>query len=105
MFTFFRPFFSFKPISGSFQCHPPFCEEVLEAMVDHVETILLESAEPLSFILFIPEWQCPALEKLEKSQFRRKQVVIPAQEHEYRHGFQHIINRFEYFVFIEIACY
>lgn len=49
----------------------------------------------MSFILFIPEWQCPALEKLEKSQFKRKQVVIPAQEHEYRHGSQHIINRNE----------
>ncbi|GLH02986.1 Phosphorylated CTD-interacting factor 1 [Gryllus bimaculatus] len=86
------PLLDFKPVSGSFEANPPFCEELMEAMVNHFERLLADSPEPLSFIVFIPEWRDPApnaLLKLEASHFKRKQVVVPAYEHEYRHGFQH----------------
>ena len=33
----FSPIFDFHPISGSFEANPPFCEELMEAMVDHFE--------------------------------------------------------------------
>ena len=33
----FRPILKFHPISGSFEANPPFCEELMEAMVDHFE--------------------------------------------------------------------
>lgn len=67
----------------------------MEAMVDHFENLLQESQEPLSFIVFIPEWRDPpteALIRLESSRFKRKQTVIPAFDHEYRHGFQHVMT-------------
>ncbi|XP_046411649.1 mRNA (2'-O-methyladenosine-N(6)-)-methyltransferase isoform X1 [Neodiprion fabricii] len=92
------PFLDFRPISGSFEANPPYCEELMEAMVNHFEQLLADSVEPLSFVVFLPEWRDPApnaLLKLESSHFKRKQVVVPAMEHEYRHGFQHILPKGE----------
>lgn len=92
----FRSILDFKPIAGSFEAHPPFCEELMEAVVAHFENLLRESVEPLSFIVFLPEWRDPspaALLRLEASSFKRKQVVVPAFEHEFRHGFQHILTK------------
>lgn len=91
------PFLDFRPVSGSFQANPPYCEELMEAMVNHFERLLADSTEPLSFVVFLPEWRDPApnaLIKLEGSHFKRKQVVVPAMEHEYRHGFQHILPKY-----------
>ncbi|KAK0081013.1 hypothetical protein PV325_012942 [Microctonus aethiopoides] len=92
------PFLDFRPVTGSFEANPPYCEELMEAMVNHFERLLSDSTEPLSFIVFLPEWRDPApnaLIKLEGSHFKRKQVVVPAMEHEYRHGFQHILPKGE----------
>lgn len=86
-----------KALSGSFQANPPFSEELMEAMVNHFERLLSDSTEPLSFIVVLPEWRDPApaaLLKLEASHFKRRQVVVPAFEHEYRHGFQHIVAKY-----------
>ncbi|XP_013083878.1 mRNA (2'-O-methyladenosine-N(6)-)-methyltransferase-like [Biomphalaria glabrata] len=87
------PFLDFYPTSGSFEANPPFSEELMVAMVDHIENLLEETNEPLSFIIFIPDWRDPpseALLRLESSKFKRKQFACPAKEHEYRHGFQHM---------------
>nr|CAG4640682.1 EOG090X02BU [Eulimnadia texana] len=92
----FRPILEFKPVSGSFEANPPFCEELMDAMVNHFERLLGDSNEPLSFIICIPEWREPAppvLKRLEDSSWKRRQVVVPTYEHEYRHGYQHIIAK------------
>lgn len=86
----------FHPFAGSFEANPPFSEELMDAMVDHFESLLSESGEPLSFIVFLPDWKDPPVEaliRLETSRFKRKQITIPALEHEYRHGFQHICSK------------
>lgn len=93
----FSPFLQLKAVSGSFEAHPPYSEELMESSVDHMERLLGDSPEPLSFIVFMPDYREPtpnALVRLESSQFKRKQVTVPAYEHEYRHGFQHVLNRF-----------
>merc|ERR1719420_1177193 len=67
-------------------------------MISHFERLLEDSLEPLSFIVFLPEWRepaPPALLKLEASRWKRRQIVVPALEHEYRHGFQHAIPKSE----------
>uniref|UniRef100_A0A3Q2Y4I0 mRNA (2'-O-methyladenosine-N(6)-)-methyltransferase n=1 Tax=Hippocampus comes TaxID=109280 RepID=A0A3Q2Y4I0_HIPCM len=90
------PFLSFCPVSGSFEANPPFCEELMDAMVTHFEDLLEQSSEPLSFIVFIPEWRdpvTPALGRMEGSRFLRHQMSVPAYEHEYRSGSQHICKR------------
>lgn len=95
------PVLDFHPISGSFEANPPFCEELMEAMVDHFESCLEESHEPLSFIVFIPEWRDPpteALIRLESSRFKRKQMVIQAYSHQYRHGFQHRVPKDDLYI-------
>lgn len=123
---FCRPCLDFAPLSGSFEANPPFCEELMDAMVSHFEVgvlptdgagtiaegpsgqdlistpsfppqkLLESSPEPLSFIVFIPEWReppTPALTRMEQSRFKRHQLVLPAFEHEYRSGSQHICKK------------
>lgn len=92
------PFLELRPVSGSLVAHPPHCEELVEAALRHMERLLQEAAEPLSFVVVLPEWadtHAHALHKLQASHFKRKQVVIPAFEHEYRHGFQHVLPKNE----------
>lgn len=88
----------FFPVAGSFEVNPPFSEELMEATVNHLERLLTESQESLSFIVFFPDFRDPvpvALTKLEASRYKREQLLIPAYDHEYRHGFQHIMPRNE----------
>ncbi|KAM4588305.1 mRNA (2'-O-methyladenosine-N(6)-)-methyltransferase isoform 1-T2 [Odontesthes bonariensis] len=92
------PFLSFRPVSGSFEANPPFCEELMDIMVTHFEDLLDQSSEPLSFIVFVPEWRdpvTPALTRMEASRFLRHQLSVPAYEHEYRSGSQHVCKRDE----------
>ncbi|XP_028904763.1 mRNA (2'-O-methyladenosine-N(6)-)-methyltransferase [Ornithorhynchus anatinus] len=92
------PCLDFSPLSGSFEANPPFCEELMDAMVSHFESLLEGSPEPLSFIVFIPEWReppTPALTRMERSRFKRHQLVLPAFDHEYRSGSQHICKKEE----------
>lgn len=92
-----RPILELKAISGSFEANPPPSEELTEGMVSHFERLLSDSTEPLSFVVVVPEWRDPAppaLLQLEASQFKRRQVTVPAFEHEYRHGFQHVVSKY-----------
>lgn len=60
------------------------------------QELLDQSSEPLSFIVFVPEWRdpvTPALSRMEGSRFLRHQLIVPAYEHEYRSGSQHICKR------------
>ncbi|XP_054164741.1 mRNA (2'-O-methyladenosine-N(6)-)-methyltransferase-like [Oppia nitens] len=89
---------NFYPVCGSFEVNPPFCEELMESTVDHFERLLGNTSEPLSFIVFVPEWRDPVpkvITKLESSKFKRKHLVIPAYEHEYRSGLQHMCDKNE----------
>ena len=91
-----RPIMDFKPLCGSFEANPPFCEELMDGMISHFERLLEDTLEPLSFVVFLPEWREPAptaLLKLEASRWKRRQIVVPALEHEYRHGFQHVMPK------------
>lgn len=86
----------FKPTHGSFEANPPFCEELMEATVKHMERLLSQTLEPLSFVVFFPEWREPApaaLSRLEASQWNRRQIALLPFEHHYRHGFQHLLTK------------
>ena len=68
----------------------------MESTIDHFDRLLSNSPEPLSFIVFVPEWRDPVpkvITKLESSKFKRKHLVIPPFEHEYRNGFQHLCDK------------
>lgn len=40
-------FLEFKPVSGSFEVNPPFCEELIDATFQHIDRLLTDSSEPL----------------------------------------------------------
>ena len=46
----------------------------MEAMVDHFENLLSETQEPLSFIVFIPEWRDPPTEALIRLESSRSEL-------------------------------
>eukprot|EP00117_Sycon_ciliatum_P001924 scpid53179/ scgid2600/ Phosphorylated CTD-interacting factor 1 len=88
-------FFSFRPVEGSLAANPPFCEEVIERMVDHMEALLSATERPLSFNIVIPEWREPPTRgavKMDRSKFLRSHSVLPARDHVYRSGKQHLIT-------------
>jgi phosphorylated CTD-interacting factor 1 len=91
-----RPFLDFFPTRGSFQANPPYCEELIDATLVHIDRLLSDSSYPLSFIVFLPEYKdrpLKSLSKIEDSPYKRKLLVVPAMEHEYRHGYQHILQK------------
>ena len=86
-------FLTFHPVAGSFAVHPPYQEDLMEASVNHIERCLHNSSEPLSFIVFLPDWVEPvskAVKKMEGSRFKRKQLSLEAFKYEFRNGFQHM---------------
>lgn len=53
------------------------------------------ASDPLSFIVFVPDWRDPTppvITRLESSRFKRRQLTIPANEHQLRHGFYHAME-------------
>ena len=69
------------------------CKPLIPSLGPFPQKLLESSPEPLSFIVFIPEWReppTPALTRMEQSRFKRHQLVLPAFEHEYRSGSQHV---------------
>ena len=70
-----RPFLDFYPTSGSFEANPPFSDELMAATVDHMEALLGETAEPLSFIVFIPGVSLLIFLLYPKNQLRRNLLL------------------------------
>lgn len=67
----------------------------MEATVDHIDRCLFNSTDPMSFIVFLPDWRdspSKAVAKIEASRFKRKHITLAAFEHDFRHGFQHLCN-------------
>lgn len=75
--------------------NPPIhCNELIDATLNHMDRMLSESTEPLSFIVFLADGETAFVDKLKTSQYKRREVVIPAYEHYYRHGFQYNIAKY-----------
>lgn len=94
----FSPFLEFYPSRGSFQCNPPYCEELIDATLQHIDRLLSESNYPLSFIVFLSEYKdrpLKCMSRIEDSAYKRKLLVVPAMEHEYRHGYQHVLQKYK----------
>eukprot|EP01029_Cantina_marsupialis_P026633 TRINITY_DN7208_c0_g1_i3.p1 TRINITY_DN7208_c0_g1~~TRINITY_DN7208_c0_g1_i3.p1 ORF type:complete len:587 (-),score=194.33 TRINITY_DN7208_c0_g1_i3:810-2570(-) len=92
-------FFDFLPSTGSFEVGPPYTEEVMDRTALHVDAILdhfknseEEEEQPLSFIVFVPEWIDPPAQFLltmQKSEYLRWDYVAPARRHVFIDGLQH----------------
>jgi len=84
-------------VSGSFLVNPPiYCNALIEAALNHIDRLLSDSSDPLSFVIFLADGETSFIDKLDMSPFKRRQVMIPAYEHYYRHGFQYSVPRYEF---------
>lgn len=82
-------------VSGSFVVNPPIhCDELIDAALNHIDQLLSESSEPLSFVVLLADGEATFAKKLDSNRFKRRQVVIPAYEHYYRHGFQFNVSKY-----------
>lgn len=88
-------FLQFHPVSGSFVAHPPVQEDLMLAAVNHMERLLNNSSDPLSFIVFLPDWKDPvsqAVTVIESSRFKRESFTLQAFQHDLKNGFQHVCD-------------
>jgi phosphorylated CTD-interacting factor 1 len=86
-------FFDYKPTYGSFETGPPYTEEVMDRMANHLESLLMGSAQPLSFVVFVPDWQnpiSPGLKTMHQSKFNQGELLLKGGSYEYVLGTQHI---------------
>jgi len=86
-------FFDFKPKRGSFQANPPFSEEVMLTMADHMISLLEDSQDPLMFVIFIPDWRepmTPAITRLENTIYCTHNILLASRSHQYITGNQHL---------------
>lgn len=91
----FSSILDLNAVSGSFVVNPPIhCDDLIEAALNHIDRLLSESTEPLSFIVLLVDGETTFVRNLDSSQFKRRQVVIPAYEHYYRHGFQYNVPKY-----------
>lgn len=91
----FSSILDLNAVSGSFVVNPPIhCDDLIDATLNHIDRLLSESSDPLSFIIFLVDGESTFVQKLDTSQFKRRQVVIPAYEHYYRHGFQYSVPKY-----------
>ena len=61
-------------MEGSFEANPPFVEEVMERMVDHIHHLLERARGPMSFAVIVPGWDddaCMSYQKMKRSPFAR----------------------------------
>eukprot|EP01089_Gocevia_fonbrunei_P013886 TRINITY_DN3664_c0_g1_i1.p1 TRINITY_DN3664_c0_g1~~TRINITY_DN3664_c0_g1_i1.p1 ORF type:complete len:549 (+),score=65.82 TRINITY_DN3664_c0_g1_i1:38-1684(+) len=94
-------FFDYTPEEGSFETGPPYTEEVMHNMALRLEILLEQSTLPLSFVVFVPNWQeppSPGLVVMDESQWKRACFVIAGREHKYVMGDQHRAGAERYFV-------
>jgi phosphorylated CTD-interacting factor 1 len=84
-------FFDFQFVSGSFEVGPPYTSEVMDATALKLEEALAGSAQPLSFVVFVPEWREPPSNYhlvMDKSAFLRGTFLCSPRQHFYVSGTQ-----------------
>lgn len=86
-------FFGFKNLlAGSFAANPPFVHPIMDAMAQHILSMLQAAADAqgdhaLSFTVIIPGWaESECYQKLKASPFMRRHVLIAAADHGYCDG-------------------
>jgi hypothetical protein len=89
-------FFDTPITPGSYEANPPFTEHVIIAMVERLTEALTTISDPLSIIIFVPDWHDPPaafLPMLHATPFLRAHLLLPARRHTYVSGSQHCLAR------------
>ncbi|CAN0092649.1 unnamed protein product [Ascophyllum nodosum] len=84
-------FFEFRPTEGAFEANPPFVRDVILKMALHMEDLLKESSEALTFVVIIPSWEdAPGWVRLRESKFQTRHLRLDQKDHVYCEGKQHL---------------
>ena len=92
--SFFHTYFA----EGSIEVNPPFVEEVMQRMHDHIELLLKAAGDrPLSFTIVVPEWRKPVTPSIaaieaNKTGSLSRAIRVPLEDHCYLDGFQHTLK-------------
>jgi len=84
-------FFDFKPVEGSFQLGTPNVEEVMNKAAHHVQNLLENATGPMSFIMFVPDWNNPPADFLTvygTSRFLKQNFLVEGNGYCYIRGNQ-----------------
>jgi len=79
------------PLEGSFQLGTPNVEEVMNKAAHHVIELLDNATGPMSFIIFVPDWNSPPAEFLKtygESRYSRKNFLMDGNNYCYIRGDQ-----------------
>lgn len=79
--------------SGSYEANPPFTEDMIQNMINHMENLLTQAdsaGTPLSFFIVIPDWQSPPANAIKASRWKKFEMIVPASQHRFIGGQQHI---------------
>lgn len=88
-------FYQYSFSEGSYEANPPFTEENISLMIDHMENSLAkadEQSKGLSFFIVVPNWIDSSIDRLRISQWNRLGMVILANQHRYIAGQQHMVD-------------
>ena len=76
---------------GAYEVNPPFLEEHMFAAVLTLEHWLATCTQPLTFVVFVPQWNdSPYYELLSRSTYTQHTANHAKGTHTYVRGFQHV---------------
>lgn len=77
-------FLDYHPKSGSFEANPPFSENLMLKMVEHMHE-LLKSKSAISFVIILPNWEdSEANIEIKNSKYLKGEILAKRGEHFYR---------------------
>lgn len=82
-------FFNFNPKNGFYEANPPFNEIIMQKMVEHIEYLLINTDDELSFLIIVPKWNdeaSPMWQSLSHSRYNKLYFDIDSNDHEYYKG-------------------
>lgn len=82
-------FFDFYPKNGFYEANPPFNEIIMQKMVEHIEYLLINTSDALSFLIIVPKWNddaSPMWQSLTNSRFNKQNFDIESDKHKYFKG-------------------
>lgn len=87
-------FGDFTPTSGAYQCNPPFVVAIIDAMSEHLLTLLTAAegaCRSLSFVVVLPGWtDCAGYNRLlNAAPLLRRTLLVAAADHGFVDGGQH----------------
>ncbi len=82
-------FFNFYPTKGIFEANPPFNEIYMQKMLEHIEYLLSNTNDLLSFLIIIPKWNddaSPIWQSITNSKYNKLYFDIESNKHQYYTG-------------------